>query len=191
MGNPVYTFLSAIVLTRLHILICSLVIFIFPYENIKAQSDTTILISRLQIINKNPGNFPYDVTKKEILRMSDTFIKTKNYKRYYECIFGLYKLGKQHLKYFDINPIIFDLVNKIPVHAKFYLGKGHFISGYIAQNIGNVYLSIVEYKKSIKYFELLKDTSELPVLYNNLGNLFTRVRDYKNAEFYLKHAVSM
>jgi CHAT domain-containing protein/lipopolysaccharide biosynthesis regulator YciM len=191
MGNSVYTFISAIVLTRLHILICSLVIFIFPYENIKAQSDTTILISRLQIINKNPGSFPYDVTKKEILRMSDTFIKTKNYKRYYECILALFRIAKNHLKYYDVNEKVFRLVYEIPTNQKYYSGKGHYVAGYISAQTGNIYLALSEYQTSLRHFTELNNQNELKNLHVNIGNIYTRLRDYKNAEYHLKHAASL
>ena len=70
-------------------------------------------------------------------------------------------------------------------------GDSHNLLGIIYDLCGNKVAAINHYIKSLSEAKFHNDINQQAIIYNNIGSVFISVKDYRNAEKYLKIALEL
>jgi CHAT domain-containing protein len=164
------------------------IIISYPQE-ISSQHDTIKANNWLEKVEKSGTDLNTEQKIKLINDAAQIFKANHKYRRMYNCVFALYMIGRVQNDYKIVLPHIMKISSEIK--NKKDKADADFVIAWIFEAIGDVHFSLTKYKVILKPYIELNDTLKLAGSYNNLGNIYNRLRDYHNAIRYLEKAIDL
>jgi CHAT domain-containing protein len=154
-----------------------------------SQHDTIKANQWLEKVEKSGTDLKIEQKIKLLNDASRIFKVNHKYNQMYKCAFALYRIGRVQKDYKIVLPHIMKISSEIT--SKKEKANADFIIAWIFEAMGDVHFSLNKYKGSVKTYTEIKDSSRLADSYNNLGNIYTRLRDYHNAIRCLEKAIDL